>query len=292
MTDVHAEAVETFLAANGLPASEIDVIGFHGQTVLHRPERRLTVQLGDGDGARGAARDPGGLRLPRRRRRGRRAGRAAGAGLPPRAGRDARSRRSRSRCSISAASPTSPLSTATTSSIACDTGPGNALIDDFMRARTGTARDDDGRAAAAGHGRRGGGRARAGSIRSSRGGRRNRSTAMPSGPGWRRRRALADKSTEDGAATLTAITAATIARVVPVLPRPPAGWIVAGGGARNPTLMRMLAERGSRRSPSRPPTPSAGRRMRSRRRPSPIWRCAVCAACRSVSRPRPACRSR
>ena len=32
----------------GLTASEIDVIGFHGQTVIHRPERRLTVQLGVG----------------------------------------------------------------------------------------------------------------------------------------------------------------------------------------------------------------------------------------------------
>ena len=28
-----------------------------------------------------------------------------------------------------------------------------------------------------------------------------------------------------------------------MLPRPPASWIVAGGGTRNPTLMRMLAER-------------------------------------------------
>ena len=28
-----------------------------------------------------------------------------------------------------------------------------------------------------------------------------------------------------------------------MLPRPPASWIVAGGGARNPTLMRMLKER-------------------------------------------------
>jgi anhydro-N-acetylmuramic acid kinase len=42
---------------------------------------------------------------------------------------------------------------------------------------------------------------------------------------------------------LTALTAATVAAVVPRLPRPPRSWIVAGGGARNPTLMRMLAER-------------------------------------------------
>jgi anhydro-N-acetylmuramic acid kinase len=27
------------------------------------------------------------------------------------------------------------------------------------------------------------------------------------------------------------------------LPQPPRAWVVAGGGARNPTLMRMLAER-------------------------------------------------
>ena len=42
---------------------------------------------------------------------------------------------------------------------------------------------------------------------------------------------------------MTALTAAAVARIVPHLPRAPASWIVAGGGARNPTLMRMLAER-------------------------------------------------
>ena len=35
--------------------------------------------------------------------------------------------------------------------IACDTGPGNALIDDFMRARTGAPLDRDGDAAARRH---------------------------------------------------------------------------------------------------------------------------------------------
>ena len=32
----------------GIEPSSIDVIGYHGHTVLHRPEQRLTVQLGDG----------------------------------------------------------------------------------------------------------------------------------------------------------------------------------------------------------------------------------------------------
>src|SRR6185436_9666240 len=54
---------------------------------------------------------------------------------------------------------------------------------------------------------------------------------------------LAEKSTADGAATLTALTAASVARIVAVLPRAPNSWIVAGGGARNPTLLRMLTER-------------------------------------------------
>src|SRR4029079_11606666 len=48
VTDMHTEAVEAFLAANAMAPSSIGVVGFHGQTVLHRPERGLTVQLGNG----------------------------------------------------------------------------------------------------------------------------------------------------------------------------------------------------------------------------------------------------
>ena len=49
LTDRHATAVEAFLAREGLAPADIDVIGFHGQTVLHRPREGLTVQLGDGE---------------------------------------------------------------------------------------------------------------------------------------------------------------------------------------------------------------------------------------------------
>ena len=49
LTDRHAQAVARFLARFGLSATEIDLLGFHGQTVLHRPEIGMTVQLGDGD---------------------------------------------------------------------------------------------------------------------------------------------------------------------------------------------------------------------------------------------------
>lgn len=54
---------------------------------------------------------------------------------------------------------------------------------------------------------------------------------------------LHDVSPANGAATLTAFTVAAIARIVPLLPNPPRNWIVAGGGARNHTMLRMLRER-------------------------------------------------
>jgi anhydro-N-acetylmuramic acid kinase len=46
----------------------------------------------------------------------------------------------------------------------------------------------------------------------------------------------------NGAATLTAFTAAAMARIVPLLPKVPNSWIICGGGARNLTMMRMLRE--------------------------------------------------
>ena len=42
------EAVQSFLDSNGLRPGDLAAVGFHGQTLLHRPERRLTVQIGDG----------------------------------------------------------------------------------------------------------------------------------------------------------------------------------------------------------------------------------------------------
>lgn len=44
----HARAVETFLATPAGAWGKPEVIGFHGQTVLHRPQAGVTVQLGDG----------------------------------------------------------------------------------------------------------------------------------------------------------------------------------------------------------------------------------------------------
>src|SRR3954465_1632891 len=47
VTAAHAEAVAAFVAQHRMKPEDIDIVGFHGQTVLHRPEKRLTVQIGD-----------------------------------------------------------------------------------------------------------------------------------------------------------------------------------------------------------------------------------------------------
>lgn len=49
LTHRHGEAVTRFLKECGIDRASVDVVGFHGQTVLHRPAEALTVQIGRGD---------------------------------------------------------------------------------------------------------------------------------------------------------------------------------------------------------------------------------------------------
>jgi len=49
VTRVHAETVEAFIQTEHIDKSHVAVVGFHGQTVLHKPSERLTVQIGDGE---------------------------------------------------------------------------------------------------------------------------------------------------------------------------------------------------------------------------------------------------
>jgi len=239
-TALHASAVNTFLVANQIDRASIDVVGFHGQTVLHRPAAKLTVQIGDG--ARLAAAT--GLPVVYDFRAADVAAGGQGAPLVP------VFHRALAR-SLSRPHPIVVLNLGGVANItfidgdadpiACDTGPANALIDDFMRARNGARRDEEGRAAAAGT-------VDAAAI-----------ATLLTHPFFARpcpksldrndfrawvatHAGLGEKSLEDGAATLTALTAASVARVIAILPRAPRSWIVAGGGARNPTLLRMLAE--------------------------------------------------
>jgi anhydro-N-acetylmuramic acid kinase len=233
VTAAHAEAVERFLEANRISAETIAVVGFHGQTVLHRPEAQLTVQIGDGHGLAARLRVPVVFDF----RAADMAAGGQGAPLVPVFHRMLVE-------SLRRALPVAVLNVGGVANvtyvdaatlIACDTGPGNALIDDFTRARTGEARDSDGRTAARG------------TVDEAYIGRfLSHPFFALAPPKSLDRNAFAgiappDLSVADGAATLTALTAAAVAAIVPHLPLPPRSWIVAGGGARNPTLMSMLA---------------------------------------------------
>lgn len=48
ITALHGLAVRRFLSDNTLDPATIGVVGFHGQTVIHRPDQGYTVQIGDG----------------------------------------------------------------------------------------------------------------------------------------------------------------------------------------------------------------------------------------------------
>jgi anhydro-N-acetylmuramic acid kinase len=238
VNEAHAQAVESFLADNALARGELVVVGFHGQTLLHRPEHGLTIQIGDGR----ALAERLGVSVVYDFRAADVAAGGQGAPLAPLFHR-ALVRRSAHEPPVAVLNVGGVANISYIDGeqlIACDTGPGNALIDDFLRTRTGLALDEDGGAAAKGsvddraiaHFLHHPFFALAPPKSLDRNGLR----------GWVGG-ALDQCSVPDGAATLTAFTAAAVARVVPHLPRPPKNWIVCGGGARNPTLMRMLAER-------------------------------------------------
>ena len=217
---------------------DIAVVGFHGQTVIHRPAERLTVQVGDG--AKLAKRL--GIPVVHDFRQADIAAGGQGAPLVPVFHRAIVG-------TIDRPHPVAVLNIGGVANvtfvdggpdpIACDTGPGNALIDDFMRARTGAPYDDNGDAAATG-------RADYNFISRVL---ENAFFDLPPPKSLDRnafafaKSGLPEYSVPDGAATLSALTVEAVARVLPHLPQTPRSWIVGGGGARNQTLMRMLAER-------------------------------------------------
>lgn len=235
VTGVHADAVENFLKAHNLSRASIDIVGFHGQTVLHRPEQKLTVQIGDGNALAKALGMPVVFDL----RAADVAAGGQGAPLVPVYHRALVQRLNR-------AGPAVVVNIGGVANItyidgeiliACDTGPGNALLDDFMLRKTAEAVDRDGCTAAKGL-------VDVDWVARA----LSRPFFAKPPPKSLDRNDFAvltvdDMSIEDGAATLTAFTATSIAMIAPALPKLPASWIVVGGGASNPTLMRMLGER-------------------------------------------------
>ncbi len=236
VTIAHAEAVAAFIAQHRFNFEDIDIVGFHGQTVLHRPERRLTVQIGDGPALAKAIHIP----VMHDFRAADVAAGGQGAPFVPVYHRALAQ-------SLEREGPIVVVNIGGVANItyidgndtliACDTGPGNALLDDFMFREMHQPFDTEGRFAAQGKVDEAwieqALRLPFFSLPPPKSLDRNDFAALK----------LAGMAPADAAATLTALTTAAIGRIVQLLPKPPRSWIVAGGGARNLTMLRMLRER-------------------------------------------------
>ncbi len=231
VTEAHGQAVERLRREN--PDLAVDLVGFHGQTVLHAPQRHVTVQIGDG----AALARRLGLRVVFDLRAADVAAGGEGAPLVP----------VYHRALVERAGLAGPVAVVNIGGVANitriaaegrlvagDSGPGNALIDDFVRRRTGAAMD------------RGGALAARGTVDAAALQRlmddpwfdrpmpksldRDAFSAAP----------VDGLSDADGAATLTAFTSRTILKGI-VTAGGAERIVVCGGGTNNPVLMAMLA---------------------------------------------------
>ena len=231
LTRLHAAAVAEFRQRR--PTVAIELVGFHGHTILHRPQERRTWQIGDGAllarligvdvvgdfrSADVAAGGEGAPLAPLYH-----AALAAGLAKPV------------AILNIGGVANVTWIGQRADDILAFDTGPGNAPIDDWVRRHTGAAADFDGALALCG---RVSAELVARFLEHSYFTRRPPKSLdrddfrvlLPEGMGL-----------ADGAATLTEMTAAAVAAARWHLPEPPREWLVCGGGRHNRGLMGALA---------------------------------------------------
>ena len=236
VTDAHVTAVEAFLERHSIARERVALVGLHGQTILHRPRAGLTRQLCDGERAAATLK----IDVVSDFRSADVAAGGEGAPLAP------------IYHAAMAAGLERPLMILNWGGvgnvtylgpegeiIAFDTGPANALLDDFLIVRRGLAHDENGALGESG-------RVDTEAL-----------ATLMSDPYFDR---PAPKSLDrnhfsaaaacvkrlsdaDGAATLSAFTVESTAAALKHVPQAPARWLVGGGGRRNPNLMRRLSRR-------------------------------------------------
>ena len=232
VTDAHVLAVEHMIKQNRISPEEIDLVGFHGQTIFHAPERGLTIQIFDGQRAAHRLNIPVASDF-------RTADVLAGGQGAPLAPLYHRAKLA------DVKEPTAVLNIGGVSNItycyadniiAFDTGPGSALIDDFMRKRRGLAFDRDGLLARSGKSN--------GALLQKW---LSHSYFKSAPPKSLDRNHFHDISSDlgslsdsDGAATLLDFTVKSIARARDHLTHKPHRWHICGGGRHNHFLMERL----------------------------------------------------
>ena len=238
LTRLHEDAVRALLRQAGLSADQVSVIGFHGHTILHTPDLGRTWQIGDGLGLAAGV----GIDVISDLRTADVAAGGQGAPLVPVFHRALVKDLPRpvAVLNIGGVANVTWIGRGADDLLAFDTGPGNALIDDWCTQRLGAARDDGGALAATGridpdlldllmtH-----------------------PYFAETPPKSLDRDAFGQwamtltegLSDADGAALLTAFTTRSIAAAAGWFPEPVERWVVAGGGRHNETLMAGLRSR-------------------------------------------------
>ncbi|WOI54658.1 anhydro-N-acetylmuramic acid kinase [Parvularcula sp. LCG005] len=244
VTTAHIDAVRDLLDKNDLNAKDIDVIGFHGQTILHKaPLDRSAVGTTWQIGAGGTLAHELRIDVVDQFRLADMAQGGHGAPLAPIYHRALieRDRPDHAVAVVNIGGVANitylPPHAKPTDIVAFDCGPGNGLVDEWIYRHTGDSMDTDGALA------------RQGQVS-------EEAVRLMALNAYLRRpppksldrydfklKAVEDLSLVDGAATLTAFTAETIARSGALLPEAPKEWIICGGGRHNPVLMEMLRER-------------------------------------------------
>ena len=238
LTAFHGDLAEALLAEASVRREEVALVGFPGHTVRHEPDAGRTDQIGDG----AALARRLGIGVVNDFRSADVAAGGQGAPLVP-LFHAALARRSELVLPLAVlnlggvANVTWIGGAADEDLLAFDTGPGCALIDDWMLAKTGAAFD------------RGGECARSGRVD------RAVLDALMAHPCFDApppksldRNAfdpapVSGLSAEDGAATLVAFTAEAVRRALAHMPAAPRRWLVTGGGRHNSGLMAAIAER-------------------------------------------------
>lgn len=234
VTLFHAQAVQAFMAEHDVARGTVEIIGFHGHTIAHAPERRHTWQIGDGALL---ARHLGVAVVNDFRTQDVAAG-GQGAPLVP---------VYHAALARPLAGPVAVVNIGGVANVtwigrdgavlAFDTGPGNAPIDDWAKRHLGVGVDMDGRLAAVG------------TPDENAVARFCDHSYFAKAPPKSLDRddfaktiaaLMTDFSPADGAATLTAMTARSIALSCRHFAEDPVRWLVTGGGRRNPVLMAAL----------------------------------------------------
>jgi anhydro-N-acetylmuramic acid kinase len=235
VTADHLAAVKRFIADHGLDPARIDLVGLHGQTVYHRPERRFTRQLIDGPAVAAAL----GIPTVDRFRHADVAAGGQGAPFAPLYHRALAQGLEQPVMVLNLGGVGNVTFIDGDTVIAFDTGPASAILDDFVSRRLGRAYDADGALAASG-------RAHADLVAGFMANPffdRPAPKSLDRNDFHRRAQVVEPLSDADGAATLAAFTVESLVAALRHVPRAPKRWLVGGGGRLNRHIMSRLTQR-------------------------------------------------